>query len=549
MQRGEATTGAGRRRERRVVRASRLIAVLVAVVVTWGLPGRASGATAQLGAPALGAHTDGSYAVVDAAGGVITYGRAAFAGDLLTTSLNAPVTGAAAGRDGGYWLCAGDGGVFAFGRAGFLGSMGGRALNRPIVGMAATPDGGGYWLVASDGGVFAFGDAGFFGSTGAMALNQPVVGMAATPDGGGYWLVASDGGVFAYGDAGFFGSTGVMTLDQPVVGMAATSDGGGYWLVASDGGVFSFGDAAFHGSLGGDPPGSPIAAVTTSPDGGGYWMVGRDDSIYAFGDAVYTGGAASPMHPPFYPQSVTAIPPAVALLALPTGPQAAHGGGVRVAFVGDSLAGFEAFYTALGSPGFVLDNGAIPGCGISGAAPVERWSAPGVAEAVVGACDAWAAQLQWVTQRFHPDAVVLQVGYWEEQNRLFDGSFTNLGDPSFASAVQDDVQQALDILHNDGAAVLLETSPYFGDGTPPWATDDYNALVGRVAAANPSFVTIFDVNRLLCPGGAYTPVVQGVLARTPDNIHLTVAGVQALIDPSLDPLAVARAMPTYAGSS
>ena len=215
------------------------------------------------------------YAVIDATGGVITYGHAGYDGDLLGSTLNAPIVGAAAGPGAGYWMDAADGGVFAFGSADFYGSMGGRTLDKPVVGMATTPDRRGYWLVAADGGIFAFGGARFYGSMGGRALNKPMVGMAATPDGRGYWLVGSDGGVFAFGDARFYGSTGSLTLNRPIVGIQEAANGNGYWLVGSDGGIFSFGDAPFYGSLGADPPGSPIAAMTATPDGDGYWMVGR----------------------------------------------------------------------------------------------------------------------------------------------------------------------------------------------------------------------------------------------------------------------------------
>jgi hypothetical protein len=134
---------------------------------------------------------------------------------------NEPIVGLAADHaNGGYWLVDAGGGVYSFGGAPFYGSMGGSALDKPIVGMAATPDGGGYWLVASDGGIFSFGDANFYGSMGGKPLNDPIVGLSSTTDGNGYWEVASDGGIFNFGDAGFAGSTGGKALNAPITGMA-----------------------------------------------------------------------------------------------------------------------------------------------------------------------------------------------------------------------------------------------------------------------------------------------------------------------------------------
>jgi hypothetical protein len=374
--------------------------------------------------------------------------------------------------------------------------------------------------------------------------------MAATADGGGYWLVASDGGVFSFGDARFYGSMGGLPLNRPIVGMAATADGGGYWLVASDGGVFSFGDARFYGSMGGLPLSAPIVGLTTSPLGNGYWMVGRNDSVYAFGDAPYEGGASSPLHPPLYPAKLSApIPAAAAILALPTGEQAAHTGPARVAFAGDSLAYFEGFFTAATNPGFAIDNGAMPGCGITNGAAMEEWSAPGSMQTDPAACSEWAAQMEWLTQRFHPDAVVVQLGYWESQPRLWNGSFVNLSDPPYAEAIQSNLELALATVHADGADVVLATSPYFGDGTPAWAVNDFNSIVSTVARSDSSFVSTLNVNQLLDPGGVFAASIDGVQTRIPDQTHLTQAGVQQFIDPELVPLATSLAKATYDGTS
>ena len=353
----------------------------------------------------------------------MTFGGAAYDGDTLEVPLAKPIVGGAADPNGGYWLVASDGGVFSFGNAQFWGSTGGIALNKPIVGMAATPDGGGYWLVASDGGIFAFGDAQFWGSTGGIALNKPIVGMAATADGNGYWLVASDGGIFAFGDAPFLGSTGGIHLNEPVVGMAATADGGGYWLVASDGGIFTYGDAQFWGSAGGIHLSEPIVAMTPTPDGNGYWLVGQDAGVFTYGDAAFSGSAQSPLHPPLFPKPLSnPIAPVVTIINEGTGPQATHQGEQRVAFSGDSLSLYEGKYVQQTNPPYDVDDGAAAGCGYTDGAPTIPWSDPGSVYISPAACALWATQLQWVVSRFHPDVTVIQTGYWETQDRQFDGA-------------------------------------------------------------------------------------------------------------------------------
>ena len=232
------------------------------------------------------------YWVLNADGGVFSFGDAPFHGSMGGKPLNKPLVGMTALDAGnGYWQVAQDGGIFAFGDAGFFGSTGSMVLNKPIVGMAATPSGDGYWMVASDGGIFAFGDAGFFGSTGSMVLNRPIVGMSPTSTGNGYWLVASDGGVFAFGDAGFFGSTADLDLAEPIVDIALRDDGDGYWMLAADGGVFGFGASEVHGSIPGAGLCNAPRAVRLLPTstGDGYWIEGANGSTWAFGDAFDLG--------------------------------------------------------------------------------------------------------------------------------------------------------------------------------------------------------------------------------------------------------------------
>ena len=396
--------------------------------------------------------------------------------------------------DGGYVVADASGRVFTMGDAGFYGDEAGDPLDRPIVGMVATPDGGGYWEVAADGGIFAFGDARFSGSTGNLALNEPIVGMAATPDGGGYWEVAADGGIFAFGDAGFSGSTGSLALNEPIVGMAATPDGGGYWEVAADGGIF------------------------------------------AFGDAPYNGSAVTPLHPPAYMAfSSDQQPAVVGVVPEGPGPQIDRSGTTRVLFVGDSVAFETGFFTGAVASGLSIFDGAILGCGIMGDAPIEPWMGGGPMSPYP-ACADWRQQYRWAIDGWHPDIVVFVAGYWESQPRLFNGSYADMDDdPAYTSAVQSAITDALGILHSQGAAVIAATAPFFGDGTPPSLIDDYNSSLRQVAAGF-SGTQVLDLNALLDPGGSYQAVVDGVDARSPDGVHLTGAGVEQLVDPSLLPL-------------
>ena len=231
----------------------------------------------------------------------------------------------------------------------------------------------------------------------------------------------------------------------------------------------------------------------------------------------------------------------------PAGPQATHTGPPVVAFVGDSLGAQIGVYSSLGPLPFLAQQGSIPGCGVVGDAPIL--TPGGQVAQVVPACGQWARQYQWAVAGFHPDAVVLQLGYREAQTRLFDGQFVDIvSSPTYAGQVASELRQAVSVLHTGGAAVVLDTSPYFADGTPDAVVDRFDELLAGVAASDP-WVTVVDVHALVDPSGDYQPVVGGVVVRAADGIHLTVEGVQQVIDPVLVPVAAQKAQEVYASGA
>jgi hypothetical protein len=227
---------------------------------------------------------------------------------------------------GGYWLVQANGGVYSFGNAvfhGLLPAMGVRPSD-PIVGMAATGDDGGYWLTGADGGLFSFGDApycqplGIPESTpiypeGTLLGPDLTVGIAtsvgyATVDDVGYGFVEPLAGQPCAPGPGL-DVGGQIPLPTFVVGLisgiAVSHTGGNVWMVGNDGGVFAAQidpegssphllPAPFYGSLPslGITPDAPIVGISATPDGRGYWLVGADGGVFSFGDAVFHGSAA-----------------------------------------------------------------------------------------------------------------------------------------------------------------------------------------------------------------------------------------------------------------
>jgi lysophospholipase L1-like esterase len=290
--------------------------------------------------------------------------------------------------------------------------------------------------------------------------------------------------------------------------------------------------------------------MSATPDGGGYWLVGADAGVFTFGDALYAGSAESPLHPPLFPAGFSYnIAPAVTIMPDVAGPQAAHQGQLRVAFAGDSIGFYEGEYALGTNPPYFIDNGAAPGCGFTNGGELLPWSNPGAVYTSPAACALWAQQVEWLTARFHPDVTVIQLGYWESQYRQFEGSYQTLTDQTYDQYIQANIQQAVTLAHADGGAVILNTSPYFDDGTPNSLVDSFNQIVNAVASANSTFVSVFNVNSLLDPDGVYSTVVNGVVARTPDGVHVTEAGVQDVLVPPLNQLISEVGGAAFSGTS
>lgn len=90
------------------------------------------------------------------------------------------------------------------------------------------------------------------------------------------------------------------------------------------------------------------------------------------------------------------------------------------------------------------------------------------------------------------------------------------------------------LIKSYGAAPVILTSPYYGDGTANAEVNAWNSIVKVVAAS--SDVTELDLNALLDPSGSYASSVDGIEVRTSDGVHLTSDVVTELIDPWLLPI-------------
>jgi peptidoglycan/LPS O-acetylase OafA/YrhL len=204
-----------------------------------------------------------------------------------------------------------------------------------------------------------------------------------------------------------------------------------------------------------------------------------------------------------------------------------------VSVFGDSIAWTLMHYLPA-TPGYDFIDHTIIGCSIVRAGP---YSYSGDTLDQKRECDGWPGRWAQQVSADQPDVALLIVGRWETVDRVNEGRWTHIGDPTFDAYLTAELRRAVDVLGSTGAPVAVTTVPYsrYGekpDGSSypeddPHRVDEWNALLRRVVGANPN-TTILDLNKLLCPDGVYTPKVDGIKVRS-DGVHLTEEGVAWLM--------------------
>ncbi len=211
---------------------------------------------------------------------------------------------------------------------------------------------------------------------------------------------------------------------------------------------------------------------------------------------------------------------------------------VRVAIFGDSVAWRMGFAMLASQPQDTydvnIDNGAIVGCGL---VTSSQYQEHGVAYNTAPACNTgtglaaqWPALWRGDLAQFRPNVVVVLAGRWEVHDRLINGHWLHIGDPTFDADLKQSLEQAVQVGTSTGALMVLMTAPCFDSGEQdngqPWPEDSatrlaaYNAMVEQVAAEHPSTVQVDDFGGQLCPGGVFTTSFNGVQVRDGDGVHI-----------------------------
>jgi peptidoglycan/LPS O-acetylase OafA/YrhL len=210
---------------------------------------------------------------------------------------------------------------------------------------------------------------------------------------------------------------------------------------------------------------------------------------------------------------------------------------VRILLVGDSMVGSLGVGLSAEAAryGAQIVNEGMPGCSVGVGDQVKvLWytQAPGV-PCQPGDPDQVINSYRALVRKYDPD-VVVYLARSETLDTELDGTWQNLGDPTFDFWVEARFDQAITALSSRGAHVVLMTSPYFdtgdqSDGTPwpenqPARVVTDNQLLAMAAKVNRRTTSLYPLGSLLSPGNQFDKTVDGVQARCGDGVHLTVPG-------------------------
>jgi len=128
---------------------------------------------------------------------------------------------------------------------------------------------------------------------------------------------------------------------------------------------------------------------------------------------------------------------------------------------------------------------------------------------------------------FRPDVVAILAGRWEVHTVLRNGRRVEITQRGFQRDVAAGLARAVRIASSDGARVVLMTQACASSGErpngQPWPEDSparlaiYNRILRGIAKQTHS--TVLDLDAIVCPGGQYQQVIDGVTVRSPDGVH------------------------------
>jgi len=203
-----------------------------------------------------------------------------------------------------------------------------------------------------------------------------------------------------------------------------------------------------------------------------------------------------------------------------------------VSVFGDSI-GWTWMHYLPPTPGFAFLDHTVVGCSLVRGTPY-RYIGQTLEQRPE--CDTWPSRWSTQVSQDQPDVALLVIGRWETVDRVNEGQWTHIGDPTFDAYLNAELERALTIAGSTGVRVVVASVPYSRDGERPDGrlypedqpdrVNQWNTML-RNTVSHHSGVRILDLNKKLCPDGVYTAKVDGIKVRS-DGVHLTPEGVKWL---------------------
>jgi hypothetical protein len=195
----------------------------------------------------------------------------------------------------------------------------------------------------------------------------------------------------------------------------------------------------------------------------------------------------------------------------------------------------------------VVDGPAVKTKGVIGIGPAACYG-PNDPYTTASPVPSW--QMRWdaALARVHPNVVAMLAGRWEDVDRVYDGKWTSISNPTFAAYVKQQLEVASNVVTSSGANMVFLTTPCLSEGRQPdgklWPEDlpsrqaIYNRLVREVAAEHHKTDSVVNFAALVCPGGHFTTQLDGYRIRKVDGVHIALTAGPA-IAPGLMPKIIA----------
>jgi|HubBroStandDraft_6_1064221.scaffolds.fasta_scaffold70266_2 hypothetical protein len=201
----------------------------------------------------------------------------------------------------------------------------------------------------------------------------------------------------------------------------------------------------------------------------------------------------------------------------------------RVLLLGDSLALTMGIQMALHEAnwGTIIDDAALNGCGFVNAYRVEY---QGSLVAVNPHCDNEATVWSGDVTSFRPQAIVIELGWWDSFAHQINGATASLGQPQYDALVEQQIVGLIHVIRSVSAAPIYFLSvPWMQPQVLPNGQQDpaasasshaeINSLI-QTAAQSSNAVHFVDISPYITPSGHFQTNVDGGICRASDGVHL-----------------------------